>query len=224
MVYNKDIEEVCEGEVDLVGFADLDELKKTYPDLFDNLGQEYRFAVSIGKALSRGILDTIEDRPTTIYFSHYRQVNYLLDRVTLRIASYIEQKGFRALPVPASQYAGKEPNKGHICHRRVGWQAGHGSQGLNNLLVSPEYGSAVRYASVLTDMPFETGRTIDNGCDKCGKCIDACPAGAIEETCEDFNLEACIAKLEEFRKLPFIGQHICGICVSACRGTYGPAD
>ncbi len=38
---------------------------------------------------------------------------------------------------------------------------------------------------------------------------------------EDFDHRACFAKLEEFRRLRYVSQHICGLCVKACRGRRG---
>ncbi len=205
-------------KTDLLGFADLNALKREYPDLMDNLPHEFPYAVSIGRALSRGILDTVEGKPNPMYFHHYRQANNYLDRTAFEISSFIESAGYKALPVGASQVLSRKPMTAHICHRRIAWQAGHGNRGLNNLLVNPEFGSALRLASVLTDMPLECGHPTDEGCDGCGACIDVCPASAIGKTCEDFDLDACFNKLDEFRKIPFVGQHICGVCVSACRG------
>ena len=40
----------------------------------------------------------------------------------------------------------------------------------------------------------------------------------IKEKKEDFDLQACYAKLTEFTRIPFIGQHICGVCVKTCTG------
>jgi len=221
MANNTLIEEFLEGKVDLIGFADLCELEKSFPDLFANLNIKYPYAVSIGKSLSRGVLDTIIDRPNPLYFSHYRQINYLLDRVTLEVASLIEKRGFSALPVPASQYISRDPYAAHICHRRIAWQAGLGSRGLNNLLVNPVYGSAVRLASVLTDMKFETAAPVEDGCVRCERCVYACPAGAVASEPEGFDLSKCLETLEKFRKIPFVSQHICGVCISVCRGGVG---
>lgn len=217
MEHNKQITTFIGNKIDLIGFADLQQLEKTYPDLFDNLSTAFPSAVSIGKKLLDGVLDTIEGGPNLIYFHHYRQINFLLDRVSCELASHIEHLGFKALPIAASQITHRNPMKAHICHRRIAWQAGLGCRGLNNLLVTPEYGSGIRLASVLTDMPLESGTPDESACSKCGRCINACPAGAIGKDAEDFNIEKCRSKLDEFRKIPFIGQHICGVCVSVCR-------
>jgi len=215
---NQKIRDAAAGDVDLIGFADLEALEKEYDDLFENMTVRFPRAVVMGKALAWGVLDTIGSEPTHAYFHHYRQVNSHLDRVALLVSSLIEQEGFKALPIGASQLIGRKPMKAYICHRRIGWQAGLGNRGLNNLLVTPEYGSAVRFVTILTDMPFETGTPVDEGCDFCGDCINVCPAAAIGSQIDDFCLEKCSAKLDEFSKIPFISQHICGVCISACRG------
>ncbi len=43
-----------------------------------------------------------------------------------------------------------------------------------------------------------------------------CPVRAIQVEREGFDLALCKAKLDEFAKLPYVGQHICGVCVKAC--------
>ena len=105
---------------------------------------------------------------------------------------------------------------GVLSHREFARLAGHGWYGKNNLLVNPDYGSQVRYATVLTDFPLKTDSPVNGSCGNCTLCIDACPANAISEN--SFNLELCSLKLKEFMKTRGIGQMICGVCIKACKG------
>jgi epoxyqueuosine reductase QueG len=52
----------------------------------------------------------------------------------------------------------------------------------------------------------------------CVACIAACPATAIKEEAALFDHKGCYEMLGRFRKERNIGHHICGICVSACKG------
>ncbi len=205
----------------LWGVADLDtarrseEMRGCVPD---DLCGGYSRAVVMGVRLQDAVLEGIEDRPTPLYFHHYRQANFFLDRVAFDIARLLQDAGHSALAIPATQIITRKPMRGHACHRSLGWAAGLGWRGRNNLLVHPEYGSRVRYVSVLTDAPLDAGTPMSGGCGDCFECVKACPAGAIHASAEDFDIVACKAKLDEFARLPFVGQHICGVCVKACRG------
>jgi hypothetical protein len=83
-----------------------------------------RTGISFGYRLSDVVLDGIEDCPTRTYQYHYRQVNLLLDRIGLKIASYLQERGHRVFPVPSSQIVDWENNLGHISHRAVAQHAG----------------------------------------------------------------------------------------------------
>ncbi len=50
--------------------------------------------------------------------------------------------------------------KGEICWRRSGVRAGLGSYGENGLLVTREFGSAIRLAGVLTTADLEPGHPL----------------------------------------------------------------
>jgi epoxyqueuosine reductase QueG len=174
--------------------------------------------ICFGYRLSDVVLDGISDRPTRTYQYHYRQVNTLLDQIGLRLAAHIQNLGHRVFPVPSSQIVSWERLTGHISHRAVGRLAGLGWIGRNNLLVNPQHGSRMRYATVLTDIALPADRPVEDGCGKCRACVSACPGGAIGEGPEDFDLEKCKNTIEEIRKPANIGSRICGICVKACRG------
>lgn len=208
----------AEGGVKAFGIADIDKLKKDIPSLLEHITGDYSHAVVIGIRVQRAVLEDIVDRPTPLYFHHYRQLNFSLDRIALQVAGMIQDAGFRALPVPASQTITREPMKGHISHRLLGWAAGIGFIGRSTLLVHPQYGAQMRYASVLTDMVLPVGECHTESCGSCRACIEACPASAIKEESSDFDLDKCYTKLTEFTKLPFVGQHICGVCVKTCPG------
>lgn len=178
-------------------------------------------AVSLGKRLSDAVLDDLRDRPTALYFHHYRQVNFFLDRGALLVADHIQERGFGALPVAASQIVDWDGQRAHLSHKHVGREAGLGWFGRNNLLVNPELGSRFRLVTVLTDMPLEPGAPLDRGCGDCRDCVAACPAGAIADAREDFDHRACYETLKDFRKKGYVAQFICGLCVRDCRGPKG---
>jgi len=177
----------------------------------------YDFVISLGKRLVDGVLEDIVDAPTALYFHHYRQINFFLDRAALLVASEIQDAGYSALPVAASQVFDWQRQRGHISHKKVGEQAGLGWIGRNNLLVNPNLGARFRLVSILTDMPLITGSPLQKDCGDCRKCISLCPAHAIKERREDFDHIACFEKLKEFRNRGIVGQYICGVCVKACR-------
>ena len=203
------------------GVADLESLRKKVPGLLDLVGDNYSRAVVFGMRLQQAALESVTDRPTPIYFHNYRQVNYQLDGAACLVADRIQDAGCRALAVPASQIIRKDPMTGHISHKLLGWAAGIGFIGRNTLLVHPIYGAQMRYVSVLTDMPLTPDDPHGGDCGTCRACIAVCPARAIGSRREDFDLNACYGKLTEFTRIPFIGQHICGVCVKACNGKGG---
>jgi epoxyqueuosine reductase QueG len=201
-----------------LGVADLGPLRGPGGGPPPELADGFSRAVVLGARLQDAVLDRIEDRPTPLYLHHYRQANYLLDRAAFAAADFLQSAGFAALAVPASQYVERDPPRGQLSHRLLGRAAGLGFIGRNALLVNPACGARMRYVSVLTDAPLRPDAPAGGDCGQCRACVEACPAGAIGERAEDFRADACRAKLEEFARLPFVGQHICGVCVKACRG------
>ncbi|MBP1660298.1 MAG: hypothetical protein H6P95_1490 [Candidatus Aminicenantes bacterium] len=202
---------------DLFGVADIASLRDDFllePDTRDR----FPLAVSLGKRLSDAVLEDVQDHPTSIYFHHYRQMNFFLDRGALLLADHIQKRGFRSMAIAASQIVDWANQRAHVSHKHVGRAAGLGWFGRNNLLVNPALGSRFRLVTVLTDMPLEADRPLDRDCGACRACAAACPAGAIKASREEFDHQACYETLKDFRKKGYTTQFICGICVRDCRG------
>jgi len=203
--------------VSLFGVADITEARNEF-SLEEKLRNSFVWAISLGQRLIRSVLEDIVDKPTPLYFHLYRQVNFFLDRAVLLLSSHIQDSGYNALPIPASQIINWERQQGHLSHKKIGRLAGLGWIGRNNLLVNPKLGSQFRLVTVLTDMPLLPDKPLDSDCGECMLCLSSCPAAAIKERKEDFNHQACFEKLKEFRRSGIVSQFICGVCVKACRG------
>ena len=201
-----------------ISVADLSELRNQEPEAMEQVTDDFSRAIVFGIRLEDAIIDQIKDRPTPLYFHMYRQANFALDRLAFKLALEIQSTGYRAMTIPASQIIDWDRRRGMVSHRLLGYTAGIGWIGRPTLLIHPEYGSRMRYASVLTDAPYKTGEPVEYQCGECTACIEMCPVNAIKQSSHRFDVDACYEKLSEFRKLPFIGQHVCGICVKACRG------
>ena len=215
----KNIEKLLlDGGASLVGFCQIEESPiKNQPDL--------KYAVTIVYKLSDAVLKTIENRPTMAYFQHYRAVNARLDSLALDVIRYIENQGYNAFPIAASQSTNddKSAYRGIFPHKTAACLSGVGYIGKNALLYTKEYGSKVRLATVLTDMPLVRQRDIiKGGCGDCDICKKACPAGAISglnfevgmQREDFFSAEKCSNNMKNYKD---IGRGaVCGLCIKAC--------
>ncbi len=218
-------EKITKWGADKVGIADVEPLKKLRldpPDLLDNFNR----AVSIAVHLPVAAFEMISNQPTPIYNSIYQTANNILDQIAFRTAAALQNDGFLSLPIPASQVLDKKEWHGAISHKAVARMAGLGWQGKNLLLITKEYGSRVRLATILTKAPLDADAPVKNRCGKCTQCADACPAQAVKNVNttdhyknrnEAIYLSRCADKLAgEFANLPEIGVPICGICIKVC--------
>lgn len=206
-----------EQGVDLFGVADISKIKKEFY-LSETVLEKVDRAVCLGIRLSEGILDGISNEPNRLYSYHYRTMNLLLDQVALKISNNIQNKGYYALPIPASQIVDWNNQTAQASHKKIGVLAGVGWIGRNNLLVNKKLGSQFRLVSILTNMPLKTDKPTKEDCGLCRMCVNICPAGAIKEDPSDFDHIKCFEKLKEFHKKSLVDQYICGVCVRVCNG------
>lgn len=211
-MFEKELTELLKSEgAALAGFCSLESAP----------GAPFPFAVSIVVKLSDSILKTIDNAPTMPYFQHYRAVNYKLDSLALSAVKFIEDRGYAAFPVAASQSVSKYA--GYFPHKTAAVLSGLGYIGRNCLLITPEYGSKVRLATVLTDMPLSPlSERVPFSCGDCRICVNACPAGAVSgreyadgDAREDFfDAEKCSHYMKSFKD---IGRGaVCGVCIKVC--------
>ncbi|MDI6704445.1 MAG: hypothetical protein QME40_07235 [bacterium] len=202
----------------LFGVADISKIRED-TKFTSSLIEDLNYGISLGYRLSDRIIDGIVDKPNRRYLHHYRQVNLLLDQTTLKVTSFIQSKGFSALPIPASMITDWKEIEAEFSHKLIAYYAGLGWIGRSSLIVNPHLGSRIRFASVLTNLPLKVDEQVETGCSDCVECVKACPCGAIKASFEQFDKETCLAKLRSFAKAEGFGtQYICGICVKVCKG------
>ncbi len=201
--------------IDLFGAAGIEEIKKDFA-LSEGVLKRVDKAVALGVGLSEAVLSDIVNVPTRLYFHHYRTANAFLDQLAFKISGYIQKKGYLAVPIPASQILDWQRQSAHLSHKKIGYLAGLGWIGRNNLLVNKNLGSQFRLVSILTNMPLKIDRPVKQSCDDCRLCIEICPCGAIKDNPADFDHLKCFEKLKEFQRQRLAEQYICGVCVNAC--------
>ncbi len=178
--------------------------------------------VSMVFRLSDAVVDQITDKPTHTYFHHYRTMNANIDAVSLQLILYLQEQGYRAAAVPASQsVTGLE---GIFSHKKAAVRAGLGYIGKSGLFLSRQFGPRVRLGTVFTDAPLETVCLPQKSeCGACDLCSRACGAMAIRSVnyCEGMKREdildaqACSAYMK--KQFQSIGRGaVCGVCMQVC--------
>ncbi|MBT4485041.1 MAG: epoxyqueuosine reductase, partial [Candidatus Latescibacteria bacterium] len=160
----------------LVGFADLSELRAEVP-------HSLTYGISIAVALNQSVVARIVRGPTREYLEEYRRVNGLLNNLAAYAASTLEENGYKAYAIKSTVSSIDkelpETLRTPLPHKTVATRAGFGWIGKNALLVTKQYGSAVRLASVLTDAELDTGCPANESrCGDCTECVDVCPVHA----------------------------------------------
>jgi len=105
-------------------------------------------------------------------------------RAAHSVVRKLEDLCYAAIAVPAfipiDMKTPKNGMKGEINWRTAAVQAGLGSWGENGLLVTRDFGSAVRICGVATNAPLEADvPLVEDICDHCMDCVKSCPAKAL---------------------------------------------
>jgi epoxyqueuosine reductase len=206
----------------LVGFANVSMLPS-------RVTGELPRAVSIGVALDPNVVREISSGPTRRYYAEYKRVNDLLASLCEWAAGILIQAGYQAEAVRATTDKFDPVNLStRTQHKSIATRAGLGWIGKSALLITKEYGPAVRFGSVLTDAEFKTAEPVDEShCGDCHQCVDLCPAKAIKghNWCVGdpreamYNAFACRDMAKRLSGEQGIVSTICGICINACPWT-----
>ena len=214
--------------VDLWGVADLEPAVDFIVEQGGEAVAGFPRAVAVGVALPHAVVDQLpkrDDWAVKVAYRHqYDTLNRRLDLIASHVTSLLQQQGFRALPVPASERIDSERICGVFSHKLAAHLAGLGWIGKSCLLITPRMGPRLRWVTVLTDAPLEpTGAPMADGCGACRACVDACPIGAFtgEPFREDepremrYDAAACDRYFREM-SAERRGSDVCGLCVYVC--------
>lgn len=214
---------------DYYGVADLSAAQDAILEQGGTEIAEYPRSISIGIALFHPIVNQLprrQERAVAVnYRSHcYDVINARLDLIISRLASVLQRGGHRAFPVAASKRVDDDRICGIFSHKLSAHLAGLGWIGKNCLLITPDMGPRVRWATVLTDAPLESrDRPMGERCGDCRDCIDICPVRAFtgqpfrpeEDRVMRFDASKCdryFSKMKEKND----ETAVCGLCLYTC--------
>jgi epoxyqueuosine reductase len=214
---------------DLFGVADLSQARDAILAQGGRMVAEYPRAISIGVALPHSIVNHLPrrtERAVAASYQHhaYDVINQRLDLIASRLSSVLQRERCSALPIPASQTADDERLCAVFSHKLGAHLAGLGWIGKSCLLITPEMGPRVRWATILTDAPLrKIGERINEGCGDCTECVDICPVKAFtgrafrEQEPREARYDAgkCDRYFAEMNEKD-AGLAVCGLCLYIC--------
>lgn len=204
--------------IDLVGFCSWRELEAEAPD-YDKPSQLSTYLtrlVVLAKRYPTGVA-----RSPDAAFRQYAngRVARHLEEAAGGLAYWLEQRDAIACILSAAipdlrrqpmAYAGPG-GQGSLLLRQAAAASGLGTLGLNEMILTPEYGPRVFLAGVLTDAAVDCGQPLEDelcpGLEECGRCAEVCPVAAIPDSApagaplaevRDLDAEACARACQPF--------------------------
>jgi epoxyqueuosine reductase QueG len=204
----------------IVGFADLCPLPR-------EVRQDFPYGIAIGLPLTGAAMAANSQDSPALYYEEYEGLNRELGRLATLTASYLVDRGYKALAKTKPTIVETPDHRTLLPHKTVATRAGLGWIGKCAVLVTAAAGSALRLIAVLTDAPLAPGTPVTaSRCPaRCTLCIDVCPGhapngrqwsvGVPRE--EFFDAEACrTAARARAKDLLDIEETFCGLCISVC--------
>jgi epoxyqueuosine reductase len=215
---------LIEKGASIVGYGDLSEIPEQYR-------KGYKYGISIAVTFPPEKVRAITDIPNTEYYNEYQRINQILDSLGEYTADLLRSKGFDAYPnTRGNVNIDQNFKRSELPHKTVATRAGIGWIGKCALLVTEEYGTAIRFTSVLTNVELEVASPINESkCGNCNECKETCPANAVSGKEWDVSLDRdeffraidCSKTIHK-RGIAFnYGRtHVtCGLCILTCPWT-----
>lgn len=182
---------------------------------------EARSVIVLGKRVTRGCLRGIEEGSQFSLYATYANnwvPNRTLALVTVRVASWLEDRRHEAVPLPdlppetppmgVAVRDGAPPPNVMIDFKDAAVRAGLGEIGYTGMLMTPEFGHLQRLQAILTDAELAPTPLFEGEvCDRCGMCASSCPLGAFVDGEEDV-----VKILGKGMRVAKIASKICASC------------
>ncbi|MHC1721484.1 MAG: epoxyqueuosine reductase [Clostridiaceae bacterium] len=208
---------------DIIGFSSVDrwaeagEIKEEFWP--QGLFPPAKTVIVMGVAMP---LPIVETTPSILHKETYDTANRVLDDMAYNLVRYLNRQGYSSYFFTRDGYGSlrllKERPMAAFSHIHAAKYAGLGTIGLNNCLLTPEFGPRVRLVSVFTSATIEQDPLIEkNLCIKCRACEKCCPVDAIKINVEEFKCEFdSIACIDRHIELSRDKAYPCGICTKVC--------
>ena len=182
--------------------------------------------VSVAVTVPKNIVKDLQTAPTKEYYNAYYVLNAMLDDIVSRGAQFLRENGYEAYANSTKVVKNDENWCTPLPHKTVATRAGLGWIGKNCLLITKEYGGAVRLSSLRTNAPLPAGIPIDKSqCGGCTVCVRSCPARALTGVLwntttsreELFCKEDCKKmQIRRMKEATGIETDLCGMCFAVC--------
>lgn len=190
---------------------------------------DFKIGVAVAVALPKNVVTDLQEAPTKEYYDLYHSLNAKLNQIVMAGESFLREKGFEAYAQTTERVEIDQNKSSRLPHKTVATRGGLGWIGKNCLLVTRQFGSAVRISSLLTNAPLKCNEPINQSyCGTCSQCVKNCPAQALKNTVwavgtqrnEIVDIEKCYKKqVEIMRKNTGIETDLCGKCFALCTYT-----
>ena len=164
---------------------------------------DYPVGIAVAIPLPKHVIKDLQLAPTREYYKLYTTLNDKLNAIVTAGEKYLTGRGYQAYAQTTDRITVDSDNRSPLPHKTVATRAGLGWIGKNCLLVTPQYGSAVRISSLLTDAPLKN---------------TLWRSGMPRE--DIVSVSACYKKQREImRKSTGIDTDLCGKCFAVCTYT-----
>lgn len=209
--------------VDLIGVLAVEE--NSHPDFVAGVKTflpKARAAVIIMNEMASETMNLVKHpakyagKPKTgdLLAPHVDEITAELDLANLQLARLLKREGYRSIALPRRlpMKPGEMKFPLSFCH--IAEAAGMGTIGTHTLIITPEFGTRVRLACLLTEAPLRTTKRHDpvDDCTHCLDCVKVCPVGAISSPGPGLRYEVDAARCKFYRD--YVDN--CGLCQKAC--------
>ena len=151
----------CQG-ADLVGIGDMSKVENC----------NFKRGVAVAVALPQNVIIDVQEAPTKEYYNLYYSLNEKLNEIIMAGGEFLRNRGFEVYEQTTDRVKIDQNNISRLPHKTVATRAGLGWIGKNCLLVTPQYGAAIRISSFLTNAPLECNDPINQSrCGYCNLCV-----------------------------------------------------
>lgn len=218
------IKQFCfDAGADIIGFASAERWNEINEVPFEfrpqSLWEPTKTVIVMGVGMP---LPIVETTPSILHKETYDTANRTLDSIAFNLTRFLNRLGEASYFFTRDGFGSlrllKDRPMAAFNHITAARYAGLGTVGVNNCLLTPEFGPRVRLVSVFTAADLEPDPMLEKElCIKCGACVKCCPVNALVmsdgKVKGDFVLSPC---LDRHIELSHNKAYPCGICTKVC--------